>query len=345
MPGARAINIVGGGLAGLTLGIGLRQRNVPVVLWEAGKYPRHRVCGEFISGKGQRVLDKLSLLDLLVRAGARRAETVAICTPGFTSAPIRLPEPALCLARIKLDELLARHFSGMGGELRLNQRRQGVGEGIVRASGRCARAIVDGWRWFGLKAHARGAVLRADLEMHLDHDSYVGLCRLADDEVNICGLFRSRTAVPDIAVRWRDWLRGPPGSHLRDRLRNAVFDEASFCSVSGLSLDQPKQNDEGECRIGDAWTMIPPITGNGMSMAFESAEIALPPLEAYSRDEIGWAETCRKIAHACDHAFAGRLAWAAPLQWMLFQTQFRPTLVFLTAQCPWLFRVFFSKTR
>ena len=43
------VTIIGGGLAGLTLGIGLRQRNVPVTIREAGQYPRHRVCGEFIS--------------------------------------------------------------------------------------------------------------------------------------------------------------------------------------------------------------------------------------------------------------------------------------------------------
>ncbi|HZI32692.1 MAG TPA: NAD(P)-binding protein, partial [Candidatus Binatia bacterium] len=53
MAHAKSITIVGGGLAGLTLGIGLRRRDVPVTILEAGEYPRHRVCGEFISGRGQ----------------------------------------------------------------------------------------------------------------------------------------------------------------------------------------------------------------------------------------------------------------------------------------------------
>ena len=56
------ITIVGGGLAGLTLGIGLLQRGVPVTVWEAGRYPRHRVCGEFISGRGSASLARLGLL-------------------------------------------------------------------------------------------------------------------------------------------------------------------------------------------------------------------------------------------------------------------------------------------
>jgi hypothetical protein len=56
------VTIVGGGLAGLTLGIGLRQRGVPITVWEARRYPRHRVCGEFISGGGQSSLARLGLL-------------------------------------------------------------------------------------------------------------------------------------------------------------------------------------------------------------------------------------------------------------------------------------------
>ena len=74
---AKPITIVGGGLAGLTLGIGLRQRGVPAALWEAGHYPRHRVCGEFICGRGQETLARLGLHELLERAGAVGADTAA----------------------------------------------------------------------------------------------------------------------------------------------------------------------------------------------------------------------------------------------------------------------------
>src|SRR5437763_651827 len=93
------ITIIGGGLAGLTLGIGLRQRSVPVVIWETGDYPRHRVCGEFISGRGQETLRRLGLLELVFAAGAQKAHTTAFFTPS-NSFPIRsLPQPALCLSR------------------------------------------------------------------------------------------------------------------------------------------------------------------------------------------------------------------------------------------------------
>ena len=93
----KPITIVGGGLAGLTLGIGLRQRGVPVTVWEAGHYPRHRVCGEFISGRGQETLSRLGLRELLERAGAvgRRHRGLFFGSPihpaAFAAGPRPLP--------------------------------------------------------------------------------------------------------------------------------------------------------------------------------------------------------------------------------------------------------------
>ena len=63
MAALKPISIIGGGLAGLTLGIGLRRLGIPVTIWEAGRYPRHRLCGEFMSGRGQEVLARLGLLE------------------------------------------------------------------------------------------------------------------------------------------------------------------------------------------------------------------------------------------------------------------------------------------
>jgi menaquinone-9 beta-reductase len=93
------ITIVGGGLAGLTLGIGLRQRGVPVAVWEAGRYPRHRVCGEFISGRGQGSLARLGLLDGLRNAGAGAAVSAAFFDGQRRLAAHPLPEAALCVSR------------------------------------------------------------------------------------------------------------------------------------------------------------------------------------------------------------------------------------------------------
>lgn len=343
---AKPIIIVGGGLAGLALGIGLRQRGVPVVVWEAGRYPRHRVCGEFISGRGLAALGRLGLLDGLRRAGAGSATSAGFFDGNGLIATRPLPEAAVCVSRFVLDEWLAQNFQRLGGELRAGARwTTGYGPGVVRANGRRAEPVAEGWRLFGLKVHARGVALDADLEMHFLPSGYVGLCRLPGGEVNICGLFRSAKTVPELAQRWRDWLGGPVGSVLHSRLTGAPFDEDSFCSVAGLSLRPQRATKRNECCVGDALTMIPPVTGNGMSMAFESAELAIGPLVQFSQGARTWAQTQHEIATACDQHFAARLRWAARLQRAIFFPPARSALLGLAARSAWCWREMFERTR
>jgi len=355
----KSITIAGGGLAGLTLGIGLRQRGVPAALWEAGHYPRHRVCGEFICGRGQETLTRLGLRDLLERAGAVDADTAAFFSATQSTGPRPLPSRAICLSRFILDATLAEKFRELGGELRVGQRWPAVGvhasacpdrrelqpEGVVRATGRRLQTEEDGARWFGLKAHVSNVPLTADLEMHVSPRGYVGLCRVNGGRVNVCGLFRRRAGESIGSQNRRELLRGPIGSPLHQRLASAEFDENSFCAVAGLSLRPYRAVARADCCIGDAITMIPPVTGNGMSMAFESAELASEPLVAWSRGEISWAETQSQIARRCDGAFARRLAWAKWLQRFVLTPSLQNMLVMFAARSDWSWRMAFEKTR
>jgi len=158
--------------------------------------------------------------------------------------------------------------------------------------------------------------------MHILSDGYVGLCRLKDGEVNVCGLF-GRICADLGAGRWEERLRGPATSPLRARLAKADFDQNSFCSIAGLSLRPQRALELPECCIGDALTMTAPVTGNGMSMAFESAELAIEPLAAYSGGSLCWPGARAAIAQSCDHAFRRRLACARGLQWMMFSPLLR----------------------
>ncbi len=347
MAGAKSITIVGGGLAGLTLGIGLCRRGVPVTIWEAGHYPRHRVCGEFISGRGQAALARLGLREELAAAGAVPAQTVAFYSATRATAPRSLPSPALCLSRFKLDVALAKIFRDLGGELFEGRRVSGddLGEGQVRATGRRPEVEPGGARWFGLKLHARNVSLAADLEMHVSPRGYVGLCRLSDGEVNVCGLFRKGAGDDGGNLNSRDLLRGQPFSPLRERLAGAVFAAESFCAVAGLSLRPQQAAARAGLCLGDAITMIPPVTGNGMSMAFESAEVAVTPLAAWSRGEASWIEARWKISRDCDSAFARRLVWAKWLQRLILTPALQDPLVALAGRSDGFWRMAFARTR
>ncbi len=343
MNAPRPITILGGGLAGLALGIGLRQAGVPVTIWEAGGYPRHKVCGEFLSGRGVELLERLGVEPV----EARWARTVRFAFGATATDAEPLPQPALCVSRWQLDALLAGEFRRLGGELREHQRAaaQPVGEGTVRATGRQVEPGREPWRWFGLKVHARGVRMLADLELHLTGHEYIGLCRLSEDRVNVCGLFWRRDAEPHLRARWREWLRGPTGSALAGQMRDAVFEEDTFRSVGGLSLTPRRARDRGELCLGDALTMIPPLTGNGMSLALESAALAEPMLTAYARGLMSWDEARREVASACDRAFARRLRWAWRTQRLLTAGAVQRLTAGLMLRAPRVWRWLFAQTR
>ena len=152
------VEIIGGGLAGLALGLGLRARGVPVRIIEAGKYPRHRVCGEFITGLDHDTRQELQLTDIL--AGARQARGVLWSEPGRPSVRHDLPEVALCLSRYHLDESMASAFATAGGDLRTGCRGPSDAKpGRIMASGRRPQA---GSRWVGLKQHFHQLVIGVD---------------------------------------------------------------------------------------------------------------------------------------------------------------------------------------
>jgi 2-polyprenyl-6-methoxyphenol hydroxylase-like FAD-dependent oxidoreductase len=94
MSAPKPIQIVGGGLAGLTLGIALRKKEIPVTLFEAGNYPRHRVCGEFISGRGLEFSTRFGLKEKFLDAGATEARLL-----DFLFWPIRIAGAPIAVVR------------------------------------------------------------------------------------------------------------------------------------------------------------------------------------------------------------------------------------------------------
>jgi menaquinone-9 beta-reductase len=318
------IEIVGGGLAGLSLGLALRREHVPVRILEAGAYPRHRVCGEFITGLGAGTIDRLGLHPFL--ADARRHHEVAWFIGEQFARAQRLPAPALGLSRHTLDARLARAFVAAGGDLQCRMRvtSRSRAAGRVFATGR----KVGRSSWIGLKVHVEGLMLQSDLELHLGENAYIGLTGIEGDRVNVCGLFRRRDATGRGAALLPAYLRSAGLGNLAARLERAVLCPASFSAVAALEFT--RRIGPSDClQIGDACAMIPPFTGNGMAMAFQSAELALEPLVSFAQGRAGWPATCDAIRTALRRCFRMRLASAGALHPFLLQPARQRLVAFL----------------
>lgn len=314
MNAARPIEIIGGGLAGLSLGLALRRAGVDVAVTEAGAYPRHRVCGEFITGLPASTRTALGLDALLADAVVNRQ--IAWFAAGEPAWLQPLPAPALSLSRYVLDGRLAEAFVAAGGELRTKTRSaaQADAPGRVFATGR-RRARSP---WIGLKLHAIALPLAADLEVHLGESCYVGLARIESGRVNVCGLFRRAPLTGQAGELLLAYLRGAGLGALASRLAAAELDRASFSAVAAVEFDR-RIVPAPQIRLGDACAVIPPFTGHGMAMAFQSAETALAPLLAYARGEAGWPATQRAIQSGLRRRFRVRLTSAGALHRFLLE--------------------------
>ncbi|MBT5925320.1 MAG: hypothetical protein HOH33_01740 [Verrucomicrobia bacterium] len=320
----REIHIVGGGVGGLVLGIRLRQLGVEVRLSEAGQYPRHRVCGEFISGKGVGILGEMDLLDAFKRSGAQLASTMKCYGNRSVSPILRLPESALCISRYTMDHIMSSQFENMGGNLLTGQRYpidEAQIEGTILATGR-QPTLKRRSAWIGYKFHLRGMELSADLEMHFTRNGYLGLCRVEKDSINVCGLYRANQGDGfDLKTDWKRFLSQNMHPERHQAISSAQIVADSLCFVSGLSYRAiQSRNVHPLACIGDRMATIPPLTGNGMSMALESACLASGHIVDYVRKDVSWSEVTKNLHRSQSHAFRSRLSLAVPLQRAIFSS-------------------------
>lgn len=306
----KQISIIGGGLTGLSLGIALRNHAIPVRVFEAGSYPRHRVCGEFINGVQQSTLNTLGISHALDSALLHRA--VTWFNRDRKVIDFELPEPARGISRFDLDHQLAARFQALQGELltttRITPASNLPPEASVWTTGRIQSTQSQ---WIGLKSHFHHLDTTTDLEMHLGSGGYLGLCRVSEDAVNVCGLFHKKLLPsgkksPGIEPLL-SCLRSAGLTALASRLADAHPVPGSFKGVSAFQLGkhQPQFSYFG---IGDSDVIIPPFTGNGMSMAFESAETAVAPLVDFASGKSDWQTTITRARRDIRQRFRTRLA-------------------------------------
>lgn len=298
----KKVTITGGGLAGLSLGITLRREGIPVTVVEAGSYPRHRVCGEFISGTEKATLSRLGISDLF--DGSVQNRTVGWHSSGVEFYQTTLRDPAIGISRYLLDERLCDRFQTLGGMLHKSSRAiPSPIEGQVWAAGKKPGR----GHWIGLKLHLKGIPRSQDLEMHLGSNGYVGIAGVEDGWSNICALFRmDRSIRGEGPGLFAAYLSAGGHSQLATMVADGEFRENSFKAIAGFRLGaQP--DIPGVLRLGDAERLIPPFTGNGMSMAFQSAEIAIEPLKKWAAGSLSWTVATNHIREASAKKFRRRM--------------------------------------
>ncbi len=112
--------IVGAGPAGASLSIRLANANFPVTLIERERFPRHKLCGEFISPECLLHFERLGVKQRMADAGGRTiTETVfhAMNRKSVTIPSEWFGGPALSLSRSRMDEILLDQARSEGVEI------------------------------------------------------------------------------------------------------------------------------------------------------------------------------------------------------------------------------------
>jgi hypothetical protein len=270
-----AVTIVGAGPAGSSAAFSALEAGAQVEIFEPSLFPRHKVCGEFLSPEVAELLPELP--------DCPRIHSVRLYFEKHRKQWI-LSEPAYGLSRHALDQFLLNRAVQRGAKL-IRERNLSPTLPAVCAYGR-QTASVAGNRLFGFKAHFEGPADDA-LELFFFHGCYVGINAVEGGLTNVCGL------APEGMLKQlhfeidRLFIGCQP---LSDRIR--PLQRSWDWLITGPLIYRGGWNEEtrpGVYNAGDALGFVDPFTGSGMLSAIatgiiagESAACGLP-VEAHLR--------------------------------------------------------------
>lgn len=301
------VAIIGGGLAGCSAAHQLAERGHRVILLEQSSYPRHKLCGEFLSPEAQESFQRLGVLDAVTAAGAQPIRHTRITDGAGGSTEHALPAPALGLSRYRLDALLFRHAVSAGVEGRTQTRATAIhgtledgfsiettngkvrARAVLGAYGRRARLdrslnrpfLAESSPYVGFKAHYEGPGVPETIELHSAPGGYCGVSPVEENRANVCWIgqveaLKTAGGTPEDML---GALRQNPA--LDARLEGLTRVSDRFEAVSQVPLMTKRRFVDDICMIGDAAGMIAPLCGDGMAMALRSADLVVPLLSEF----------------------------------------------------------------
>jgi flavin-dependent dehydrogenase len=291
--------VLGGGVAGCAASIALARKGRSVTLIEREPTPRHKVCGEFLSGEALEDLDALGIdvpslgavpIDYVRLAAARRA----------AEAP--LPFPAASLTRKALDTSLIAEAIAAGVRVErgrsvhalsrttANVWQATLDDGTTREATTAFLATgkhdlrghtrpKDPEQWVAFKMYFRltPAQLAGASELMLYPGGYGGIQPVEGGIANLCCVVQRRHFLA-AGHRWESFLAKMQQDcpHLAMRLAGAERLLAKPIAITHIPYGYIRRTTEnGLYCVGDQAAVIPSFTGDGISIALHTARCAV----------------------------------------------------------------------
>jgi flavin-dependent dehydrogenase len=305
--------IIGGGPAGTSAAISAAGRGASVLLLERGRFPRHKVCGEFVSAESLGLLRDLldPQHDALLR-DAIRIPRARIFVDGRTLQSTVNPAAA-SIARVDLDAALWHSAERAGVDARWQVTVQSVaGSGpfqlltndgnfearaLINASGRwsnlnlpTAPSVSRNEKWLGVKAHFAEPVSAPSVDLYFFDGGYCGVEPVGvtggSARVNTSAMVRA-----DVASTLTEVFLQHPALRERSRKWTLLSDPVS---TSPLIFRDPQPERDGVLMIGDAAGFVDPFVGDGISLALRSGSLAAQCLRSFFAGETSLNEAVHK---------------------------------------------------
>ncbi len=294
--------IIGGGLAGLSLAILLGKKKYKVLVLEKETYPRHKVCGEYISMESKPFLKSLGIpVDNMHLPVINKLQVTD--TRG-NELNAQLPQGGFGISRYKLDAALAALAQETGATLLTKTKADDVqwedGLFTVKAKDRvyAAKVVCGSWgkrsnidvKWhrpfiaeknnalnnyIAVKYHISYPWPDDVVGLHNFPNGYCGISQVEDGKTCICYL----TTAASLHKSGNDLKKLEQQVVMQNPVLYKVFTDAEFLydapvTISQISFEKKAQMEQHVLLLGDAAGMITPLCGNGMSMALHAAKIA-----------------------------------------------------------------------